>query len=120
MAPPILTLPSAVDTRVAGIETIVQSTHLDEEGKQILAKQLEANAEVCTTQVGKTNMLTHKIILTHNMPIKQKSYRCSPAKEMKAHVEEMLADGVIVPSISPYAAPVVLVPNKSPINRFSV
>lgn len=49
------------------------------------------------------------------MPIRQKPYCCSPAKlqEMKSHLEDMLADGVITSSTSPYAAPVVLVPQKN-------
>ncbi len=113
--PPALPFPPTASPLVAGLEAIIQSTHLDAGGRQKLANQLEANTDVCTAQVGKTNVLTHKITLSHDMPIKQKPYRCSPAKlqELKAHVEEMLGEGVIVPSTSPYAAPVVLVPKKN-------
>lgn len=57
------------------------------------------------------------------MAIKQKPYCWSPAKlqDMKAHVEKMSADGVIVPSMSQYAAPVVLVPKENTtLSRFCV
>ena len=121
--PPVLPLPSTARPLVAGLEAIIQSTHLDEEGRQKLTNQIETNAEVCTKRVGKTNVLAHKITLSHDMPVKQKPYRCSPAKlqELKAHVEEMLEEGVIVPSTSPYAAPVVLVPKKNTTkSRFCV
>lgn len=68
-------------------------------------------------------MLTHKIYLTHEVPIKQKPYRVSPTKLkiIKEQVEEMLEKDVIEPSTSPNAAPVVLVPKKQdPKPRFCV
>lgn len=102
---------------------LVQASHLDRAGKEQLQAQLQRNHDVCTTHVGSTQILCHSIQLTHNVPIRQKPYRCYPAKllEMKEHLDEMLEAGVIVPSTSPYAAPVVLVPKKNqPKSRFCV
>lgn len=81
------------------------------------------NNDVCTTKVGITRVLSHNILLSHNLLIRQKPYRCSPAKlqETKRHIYEMLGNGIITPSTSPYAAPVVLVPKKNDLKlRFCV
>lgn len=123
--PPVMAMEecSSAGSLVAGLDAAIQSAHVDEAGKKRLYKQLELNKDVCTARVGRTNVLTHRILLSHNMPIRQKPYRCSPAKlqEVKGHIDQMLADGVITPSTSPYAAPVVLVPKKNnPKSRFCV
>nr|XP_054598745.1 uncharacterized protein LOC129163840 [Nothobranchius furzeri] len=96
------------------LEMAVQNAHLDDFGKKQLLYQLQNNKHICTNSLGRTNLLTHKIFLTHNVPIKQKPYRVSPFKlqVIKEHVQEMLEKDIIEPSTSPYASPVVLVPKK--------
>ena len=96
------------------LQAATLTSHLDDFGKKQLLRRLQANSDVCTEKLGNTNILTHKMFLTHNMPIKQKAYRVSPSKlqVIKDHVEEMLEKDIIEPSSSPYAAPVVLVPKK--------
>lgn len=66
-------------------------------------------------KLGCCEVLAHKIFLTQEVFIKPKPYHVSPAtlQVIKEHVEEMLEKGIIAPSISPYAAPVVLVPKKN-------
>lgn len=78
--------------------------------KQSLLCQLKKNSDVCTTRLGCTNVLTHKIYLSHDVPIKQKPYRVSPAKPqlIKEHVDDMLEKDIIEPS-----TPVDLVPKKN-------
>ncbi len=99
------------------------NTHLDDFGKNLLLCQLQKNSDVCTAKLGCTSVLTHKIFLTHEVPIKQKPYCVPPSKlqMMKELVEEMLEKDIIEPSASPYAAPVVLIPKKQdPRPRFCV
>jgi len=55
-------------------------------------------------------------------PIKQNPYRMplSKRKIVEEHVESMLADGVIIPSDSPWASPITLAPKKDGTIRFCV
>lgn len=105
------------------LQNAVTQAHLDEFGKRSLYCQLQENPAVCTDVLGCTEVLAHKIYLSHDLPIKQKPYRVSPAKlqVIKEQVDDMLKRNIIEPSSSPYAAPVVLVPKKSdPKPRFCV
>ena len=80
------------------------------------------NVDVCTTKVGRTEVLKHRIFLTNPVPIRQKSYRVSPPKQqvMKELIEDMLKDDIIEPSCSAWASPVVLIPKKEGKPRFCV
>jgi hypothetical protein len=64
--------------------------------------------------LGCTNRVEHKII-TSSPPIRQRPYRVSPVmqKIIDDEIEEMLKMGIIEPSKSPWAAPVVLVQKKN-------
>ncbi|KAG7480145.1 hypothetical protein JOB18_044254 [Solea senegalensis] len=100
----------------------VQESHLEEHVKPQLHNLLLNNVDVCTTKVGRTEMLRHQIFLTNPVPIRQKSYRISPPKQkvLKELIEDMLKDDVIEPSCSALASPVVLIPKKEGKPRFCV
>ena len=55
-------------------------------------------------------------------PIKQKAHRASHhhCKEIEKQVEEMLQNGIIKPSVSPLASPVVLVKKADKTLRLSI
>ena len=63
-----------------------------------------------------------KIETTCDTPIRQQGYRIPLAKRVKVEecVGEMLKDGVIRPSDSPWASPITLVPKKDGSTRFCV
>jgi len=69
-----------------------------------------------TNDFKSTDVIEHQILLEDNKPIKRPQYKTPFAlkDEMKAQVENMLAKGVIRESISPWSAPTILVPKKSP------
>jgi hypothetical protein len=73
-----------------------------------------------------TNVVEHQIILTDETPIRRPQYRTPFAlrDEMKSQVENMLAKGIIRPSMSPWSAPAILVPKRTldakPKYRFCV
>ncbi len=92
----------------------VENAHLDGDGKRQLCDLLQRNTDVCTSSLGQTKILTHKILLTQDNPIKQKSYRASTVKlqVMKELGEEMLPDDIIKPLSSAWASPVVLISKK--------
>ncbi len=104
------------------IENIVNNAHIPSDGKCQLQQLLERNTQACTSQLGQTNVLKHRIYTNQPVPIKQKPYRMSPVKQalVKEQLEEMLARGIVEPSCSGWASPVVLVPKKDASMRFCV
>ena len=62
---------------------------------------------------GRTTLAYHTI-RAYGKPIKQKVRRVSPAmqKIIKSQVDQLLQDGLIRPSNSPYSSPLVMVPKK--------
>ncbi len=71
---------------------------------------------------GYTDLISHKIDTGDALPIKQNYYRRSMKEReyVDAEVEQMLANGVIRPSKSPWGAPVVLVRKKTGELRFCI
>ncbi len=96
------------------LDAVINAAHLPPEDKQHLRQILESTPHVCTLCPGRTEVLEHRIYTTHQVPIKQRPYRITPAKQavIKEQLEEMLAAGIVEPSHSEWASPVVLVPNK--------
>mgnify|MGYP000635714642 FL=1 len=73
-------------------------------------------------EIGRTSLVTHTINTGENEPIKQAPRRQSPViqKVIKDEVQKMLDKGVIEPSCSPWASPVVIVKKKDGTHRFCV
>ena len=93
--------------------------------KQIFYELLHTHADVLassTADLGRTSKLQHKIDTGNSPPIRQAVRRLSPHRreEVKQLLSEMLARGVIEPSSSPWASPVVLVRKKDGSTRFCV
>ena len=65
--------------------------------------------------LGYTNIVQHEIHLTTDVPIAQSYRRIPPAvlPEVKAHISDLISRGIIAPSSSPYASPIVVVRKKS-------
>ena len=104
------------------LRKVIEGAQMDAAGKSRLFNQLQENADVCTSRLGCTGVLTHKILVTQGMPIKQRPYRLPPAKlqVMKELIEEMLEMDIIEPSSSAWSSPVVLIPRKDRKPRFCV
>jgi hypothetical protein len=94
--------------------------HLSETEKQVLMPVIEEYLDLfCNESTGELPTMTkgsHEIRTGDALPIKKNPYRVPYALrvEMRRQLDEMLAKGVITPCASPWAAPVILVPKKSP------
>jgi hypothetical protein len=78
-----------------------------------IAKIRSEYPDVLTDVIGHTDVIEHEIeLLVGTKPVKQKPYRLSPAKEksVREQIPEMLSQGVIEESKSPWRSPVVMVP----------
>ncbi len=104
------------------IDSAVSEAHLPPAEKNRLRRILESNTQVCTLQLGRTDVLQHIIYTHHQVPIKQRPYRMSPAKQavVQEQLAEMVNAGIVEPSHSGWASPVVLVPKKDGSLRFCV
>ena len=74
------------------------------------------------SELGTCNLMKHKIELLDSTPVRCRPYRVSISErqEINKQVNDMLAQGIIQPSYSPYASPVVLVSKKDGSKRFCV
>ena len=73
-------------------------------------------------ELGRTNVVYHKIDTGNALPIKQRPYRIpfSQKAVIDRHIENMLKLDVIEPSYSPWASPIVIVKKKSGEDRFCI
>ncbi|UYV83674.1 hypothetical protein LAZ67_23002033, partial [Cordylochernes scorpioides] len=87
-----------------------------------LKQVLERYGDLFSSRLGRTNLAKHRIDTEDAKPIKNKPYRVS-AKErdiIKEQIDEMLTEGIIRPSSSPWSFPVILVKKRDGKYRFCV
>src|SRR5277367_1039545 len=103
----------------------LDKTDLNEQEKIGLRQFLDEFRDVCSTgddDIGKSNIIRHTIETGNALPIRQPLRRINPnyRLQMEEMTQDMLDQGIIVPSISPWASPVLLVPKKDGKLRFCV
>ena len=102
-----------------------KGVELDSGEKDIFYNLLLSHADVLASSdadLGRTNKLRHHIDTGSSPPVRQPVRRLSPHRrgEVKQLLSRMLDQGVIEPSSSPWASPVVLVQKKDGSIRFCV
>lgn len=117
-----------VEQRFCSISSISEKTEINyseipeqkrEEFKQLISDYTDVFAPN-SYEIGKTDYIKHQIDTQGHGPIRKRAYR-TPFKlqeEMKKHIQEMLKAGIIRPSCSPWAAPVLLVKKQDNTTRF--
>jgi hypothetical protein len=67
--------------------------------------------DVLTDRLGSTKLLEYDIQVLDHTPVRLPPYRLAPPKMkfLRQHIQQLLKDGVIVPSCSRYSSPVFLV-----------
>jgi len=105
---------------------LVTDSHLEqEEDKEMLAQLLCENADIFSAPdepLGRTDRVTHRIDTGSSPPLRL-PYRRLPLSKKQAledEVDKMLGEGIIRPSDSPWASPVVMVTKKDGTCRFCI
>ena len=101
------------------------STDLSASDRDIFYSLLLKHADIfasSTVDFGRTDKVRHSIDTGTAPPIRQPARRISPHRreEVKTLLEQMLEKGVVEPSSSPWASPVVLVRKKDGSMRFCI
>ncbi|KAL6487683.1 hypothetical protein MHYP_G00043090 [Metynnis hypsauchen] len=104
------------------IRNLVDGADVGVHDKQKLQQLLINWLSVCTTRLGHTTAVTHRIATVDELHVRQHPYRVSVDKQelIKKEIEDMKEKGIIRASMSPWASPVVLVPKKEGGVRFCV
>ena len=89
--------------------------------KELLKKSTDVFA-LDETELGCTDITCHKIETSDHAPIRQPPYRIPMVHRevIGQMVKDMQDQGIVQPSVSPWASPVVLVPKKDGSLRFCV
>ncbi|XP_040182565.1 uncharacterized protein LOC120915829, partial [Rana temporaria] len=104
------------------IEKVQLGEQLEPQERAQAGRLLEEKQATFSQEPGYTRLAVHKVETPGQTPLRQPPYRIPEAvrEGMRKEIDEMLRLGVIEPSESPWASPVVLVPKKDGTTRFCV
>ena len=105
-----------------GVRDVKLGDELPEDQRRVLKDLVRRYPDVFTDMPGETDVIQHQIRLTDDTPIRCKPYPLPYAmrEELRNEVDTMLGMGVVRPSTSPYASPIVMVKKKDGSNRVCV
>ena len=105
-----------------GVRDVKLGDELPEDQRRVLMDLVQRYPDVLTDMPGETDVIQHQIRLTDDTPIRCKPYPLPYAmrEELRNEVDTMLEMGVVRPSTSPYASPMVMVKKKDGSNRMCV
>ncbi|XP_063293534.1 uncharacterized protein LOC134578463 [Pelobates fuscus] len=104
------------------IEKVQLGEQLEPQERAQAVRLLKTKQVTFSQEPGYTLLAIHKVETPGQAPLRQPPYRIPEAvrEGMRKEIDEMLWLGVIEPSESPWASPVVLVPKKDGTTRFCV
>ena len=105
-----------------GVRDVKLGDELPEDQRRVLKDLVRRYPDVFTDMPGETDVIQHQIRLTDDTPIRCKPYPLPYAmrEELRNEVDTMLEMGVVRPSTSSYASPIVMVKKKDGSNRVCV
>jgi hypothetical protein len=82
--------------------------------KQVLFELVEQYADVLTSKLGLTSLIEYTICVKDTKPVRLAPYSLSPSKMnfLRGHVQSLLQQGIVEPSVSTHSSPVFLVPKR--------
>lgn len=103
----------------------IDDLEISQEQKMQLSQVVEAFEDIFAldqSDLGSTDLVTHSINTADNPPLRQPPRRIPFAlrQQVERMVDQMMEDGIVVPSNSPWASPIVLVAKKDGSTRFCV
>lgn len=110
--------PPKINNQKSKISDVIRTSHLNLEEKQAILKLCKNYHDLFyheDSDLTFTNAVKHEIRTTDEEPVYVKSFRHPYAMrtEIQNQIEKLLDKNIIRPSISPYSAPVWLVPKKA-------
>ena len=119
---PSLLCNSSTSSNVEDDLSAALSSSLDEHERTVILTTLLKFSDVFNESLGQTQVISHRINTSDAAPIRQPPRRLPYAfrEEAQSQVRDMLEQGVIQPSASPWASPIVLVKKKDGKYRFCV
>ena len=99
----------------AETEVNLSETNLTQRQKDQLRELIQSFSDVFRKQNGRTKTLQHQIkLVPGSKPFNSPPYRYAPVKRqiIEENLKDMKEEGIIEPSKSPWASPVVLAPKK--------
>ena len=105
-----------------GVCDVKLGDELPKDQRRVLKDLVRRYPDVFTDMPGETDVIQHQIKLTDDMPIRCKPYPLPYAmrEELRNELDSMLEMGVVRPSTSPYASPIIMVKKKDGSNRVCV
>ncbi|CAF4534805.1 unnamed protein product, partial [Rotaria magnacalcarata] len=104
-------------------EVSLINTDLDKYQKEKIKQLIHKFPDVFNEQPERTKKLQHQINLVPDaQPVNSPPFRYAPTRKqiIEQNLNEMLDQGIISPSTSPWASPVILVPKKDGSLRFCI
>lgn len=119
--PPLPELPVRDGDR-AGVETVRLDRQLGPKQQDQARLVLRQRQDMFSTKPAYTTMAVHRVETLEQPPIRQAAYQVpeSVREGMRQEIKDMLDLGVIEPSNSPWASPVVLVPKRDGTTHFCI
>lgn len=91
---------------------VQQSEDLSPRQKQELTELVDQHADIFSTTLGLSRLVQHEIKTTLGVVVRQQPYSIPEAHchAIEEEIIQMLRDGLIKESVSPWSSPIVVVP----------